>query len=161
MKMWTPGRLRIAAVLLIVGLPLAGKWARRTQERRCDLDGARIDRLFRVRILDVQNREHEFCCIHCARLWLSPQPAAPWQVLVTDETTGAEIDAARAWFVRSTVVTTAHTRNRIHVFQTEADAVKHAGTAHGKILTDSERPFGTAIKNSSAAGQATHAAFER
>ncbi|HEV3446866.1 MAG TPA: hypothetical protein VG099_19665 [Gemmataceae bacterium] len=160
MKMWTPGRLRIAAVLLIVGLPLAGKWARRTQERRCDLDGARIDRLFRVRILDAQNREHEFCGIHCARLWLSRQPAAPVRVLVTDEAGGAEIDAAGAWFVRSTVVTTAHTRNRIHVFQAEADAVKHAGTAHGKILTGSENPFATAIM-SSAAGQATHPLFER
>jgi hypothetical protein len=161
MKMWTSGRLRVAAALaVIIGLPLAGSWVRHAHERRCDLDGAAIDRLFRVHIVDAQNRDMEFCCIDCARLWLSRQQAAPLRILVTDEVTGTEIDAAAAWFVRSSVVTTPHTRNRIHVFQTEANAARHAGTAHGRILADSEKPFLPAIKSSTAT-QAMQDSFAR
>ena len=83
----------------------------------------------------------------------------PLQVLVTDETSGAEVDAAAAWFVRSLVTTTAHTRNRIHAFQAQADAERRAATAHGRVLVGSERPFLTALKRNG--GEAISASREK
>jgi hypothetical protein len=133
-----------AGLLVIVGLPLAGKWARRRPAHPCALDGAAIDPLYRVHIVDAQGHDQEFCCIHCASAWLSQRTAAPRAVFVTDEVSGQEIDAASAWFVRSLVVTVAHTGNRIHAFRDQADAVRHADSAHGQILPEAEKPFGQA-----------------
>ena len=130
-----------AGLLVVVGLPLVGKWVRRTPQERCTLDGARIDPLYRVRVVDNQDQDHPFCCIRCATLWLSRQKVKPRSVRVTDEATGREIDAAAAWFVRSSVVTMAHTENRIHAFARHADAARHAAAALGSVLPDSERPF--------------------
>jgi hypothetical protein len=133
-----------AGLLVVVGLPLAGKWARRRPAHACALDGAAINPLYRVRIVDAEGREQDFCCILCATAWLRQRTAAPHAVLVTDEITGQEIDAASAWYVRSLVVTVAHTGNRIHVFRNQADAARHADSAAGQILPDAENPFGPA-----------------
>jgi hypothetical protein len=94
-----------------------------------------------VRVVDAQGQIHLFCCIYCAELWLAHQEAKPAAVFVTDEATGQEIDAASAWFVRSSVVTVAHTRNRVHAFGKHRDASRHAEAAQGKVLQDTERPF--------------------
>jgi hypothetical protein len=139
--MRTPRWRIVVFGLLVIGLPLAGHWARHTAGNRCAFDGARIDRLYRVRVVDDQGHDHEFCCIHCAALWLSHQERKPHAVFVTDEATGQEIDAASAWFVRSAVVTVAHTANRIHAFRKQADAARHADTAQGWVLLDGEKPF--------------------
>jgi hypothetical protein len=134
--------LLVATVLVVVvGLPLAGKWARQTPETRCALDGQRIDSCYRVRIVDDRDRDHEFCSIQCARLWLDSQKLKPRAVLVTDETTGEEIDATAAWFVRSQVVTQARAANRIHAFASYDDAQRHARAAWGRVLTGADKPF--------------------
>jgi hypothetical protein len=130
-----------AGLLVVLGLPLAGKWARSTPEKCCALDGVEINRLYRVRIVDDQEREREFCCIRCASLWLRKQRSKPQSIFVTDEATGKEVNAAFAWFVWSLVVTVAHTENRIHAFRNHAEAVKHAETARGKVLVGAEKPF--------------------
>jgi len=133
--------LVVACLLVVIGLPLAGKWARHTSEPRCAFDGAKIDPHYRVRVVDDQERDHQFCCIHCATLWLNHQVTKPRAVFVTDEAADQEIDAASAWFVRSLVVTVPHTGNRTHAFRERADAARHAATAQGVILLDSEKPF--------------------
>jgi hypothetical protein len=136
--------LAAAGLAVIVGLPLAGKWARRRPVDACALDGAAVDPRFRVRIVGAQGHDREFCCIQCATAWLAQQPAAPRAVFVTDEVSGQEIDPASAWFVRSGVVTVPHTGNQIHVFRDRADAARHAESGHGEILTEAEKPFGAA-----------------
>jgi hypothetical protein len=132
-----------AGVLLavVVGLPLARYWARRGVEPGCALDGVKIDPRYRVEVTDDQGRRHAFCCVQCARRWLDRQDAPPHEVKVTDESSGEPLDAARAYYVRSFVVTTPVTGNRIHVFRTRADAEQHAETHNGTVLPASERPL--------------------
>jgi hypothetical protein len=144
MTMRSPrGLIVLAGLAVIVGLPFLGKWARRSPGERCALDGMAINPVYRVRVVDEQGQDHTFCCIHCATVWLGRQPAAPRAVYVTDEVSGQEVEAASAWFVRSLVVTVPHTGNDIHAFRTQADAARHASTAHGTVLEDSDRPFRT------------------
>ena len=131
-----------AGLLVVVGLPLAGKWLRHSSAPACALDGARIDPVYRVRVVDAEGRDQVFCCIHCAALWCSQQSERPRAVFVTDEVSHQEIDAGSAWFVRSFVVTVPHTGNRIHAFRDRADAERHADAAHGLLLSDGEKPFG-------------------
>ena len=101
--------IAVAGVLVVFGLPLAGKWARHTREMRCAFDGAQINSLYRVRVLDAHNQNRVFCCIHCAELWLSHESVKPQSIPVTDEATGREVDAGSACFVLSLVVTVPHT----------------------------------------------------
>jgi hypothetical protein len=131
----------LAALLLLLTLPLVGKWLRRTSEIRCTLDGGMLLPDYRVRVEDATGASYDFCCIRCAQLWLERQALPPRAIWVTDEPSGAEIDAATAHFVRSLVTTTPTTGNRIHAFRDLADAERHAQTCRGTILTDAERPF--------------------
>jgi hypothetical protein len=129
------------AGLLVVGLPLAGKWARRNQPPRCTLDGLAIEAAYRARVVDRSGKSHSFCCIGCAARWLERQPDPPAAVYVTDEAGGGEVEAASATFVRSTVVTSPITRNHIHAFRHADDAEKHALDFDGWVLPAHERPF--------------------
>src|SRR5437870_6932153 len=108
----------LAFVGVLATLPFIAHLARRDTARLCAFDGARIEPLYAVRITDGAGAEHEFCCVRCARQWLERDSRSPRRILVTDETTGAEIDAASAIFVRSFVVTQRSTGNRIHAFGT-------------------------------------------
>jgi hypothetical protein len=131
-----------AGLLVLAGLAFVGSWLRRSPQLRCALDGARLDPLFRVRIVDEEGRSYEFCCVRCAEIWLHRQAMPPRAIYVTDEESGQEIDAASAYYVRSLVVTTAPTGNRIHAFRTRSDAERHASVFGGTLLGPSERPFG-------------------
>lgn len=141
MKATSRGLLLLVAVGVIVGLPLAGHWARCSPAQRCALDGVAIDPRYGARIVDAAGQEHSFCCIECARLWLRQQQAAPRTVYVTDEVSGDEIDAAQAWLVRSQVVSVAATQNQLHAFRSRDDAERHARAALGRVLTADEDPF--------------------
>ena|SRR5437588_8917805 len=127
--------LVLAGLLIVFGLPLAGTLARRTAGPRCAFDGAPIEPLYRVRIVDAEGGERTFCCLHCAGLWRGHRPR-PRAMFVTDEATGAEIPATSAWFVRSRVVTMPHTQNRVHIFGSQADAQRHADAAGGLMLAE-------------------------
>ena len=129
-----------AGLLLAVALPVIGHLARRAPAGRCALDGVAIEPRYRVRVRE-DGRDYEFCCVHCAELWLGRQAPRSRTVFVTDEAGGREIDAASAWFIRSAVVTTPTTGNRVHAFATRADAERHAESAHGRLLTGPDRPF--------------------
>lgn len=128
-------------IMLVVGVPLAGKWLQPHSGERCALDGVAIEPLYRVRLVDQAGKDYPFCCIQCATVWLAQQPTRPRAVFVTDEITGNEIPASEAYFVRSLVVTMPATGNSIHVFKTMADAQRHADAGGGSILTGAERPF--------------------
>lgn len=132
-----------AAVVFVVaaGLPVAGNWARGSRKERCALDGVRIEPIFRVRIFDPHGQADQFCCVACAELWLQRQTERHVAIYVTDEVTGSELDAPLAYFVRSSVITTPHTGNRIHVFWHRSDAEQHASVARGTVLMGSDRPL--------------------
>jgi len=131
----------VAGVALLLALPFVGKWARRDTEARCDLDGAALVTNYRVRVEDAAGKSHDFCCIRCAELWLERQTGPARAVRVRDERSGAEIEADAAHYVRSLVITTPTTGNRIHAFRDSADAQRHAETCRGTILLAGERPF--------------------
>jgi hypothetical protein len=131
----------LAVFLLLAALAVVGHWARRDPVGGCALDGGHIEPRYRVRVLGAEGRDHEFCCIRCAELWLSRQRRRPRAVLVTDEASGREVEAASAYFVRSEVVSTPTTGNRVHAFAEACDAERHAAAARGRVLAGPERPF--------------------
>ena len=135
---WQAG---LAGLLVVVGLPVAGKLARGTREAGCALDGVEIEAMFRVRIVDDERQAHEFCCIRCAEYWMERRAIELTAIYVTDEVSGKEIEASSAYFVRSSVITMPTTGNRIHVFQDRSDAERHASMLRGTVLLGSERPF--------------------
>ncbi len=134
----------LAGLLVLAALPVIGNRVRRPAGDRCALDGVRIDPLYRARVRDHEGRDHAFCCVRCAELWLSRQRPGPQAVYVTDEASGREVEATSAHFVRSTVVTVPTTGNRVHAFADRADAERHAETARGRVLVGPERPFAAA-----------------
>ncbi len=131
----------LAALSLVVGVPLAGKWARRHPEPRCALNGLRVEPLYGVRVVDRAGGSHRFCCVRCARRWLARQGGSPEAVYVTDEATGAEIDSRSAFFVQSPAATSPITGNRVRVFRDRAAAEEHIRAFGGWVLTGADRPF--------------------
>jgi hypothetical protein len=127
--------------LLVVGLPLAGKWLRRQDGPRCAVDGLLIDPLYRVRVIDSAGHSYSFCCVRCAQRWWRRHADEQTEAFATDETTATEIPANQAYFVDSNVITNPVTNNSIHVFRRRADAEEHAKTFAGEVLTEAERPF--------------------
>ena len=126
---------------ILIGLPIVARWTRGVRENRCAFDGVRVETLFRVEAVDATGQRHEFCCIRCAQLWWSRQREYPQAIFVTDEEDGQLMDAMSAYFVRSSVVTTPTTGNRIHSFRSKGSAEKHAQSAKGTVLDGFERPF--------------------
>ena len=122
----------LAGLLVVAALPVLGRWLR-TAGERCAWDGIRIDARTRARLTTPEGAE-AFCCVSCLvrRLARAPVPSATARV--TDETSGTEVDAVGAWFVRSAVVTVPANGNRVHAFATEEDARRHAAAFHGTVL---------------------------
>ncbi|MGE0606043.1 MAG: hypothetical protein AB7O62_02880 [Pirellulales bacterium] len=138
----TRRQIMFAAIwlLIVVGVPLLGHLARESQSARCAFDGQPIVPIYRVRVERLADDKFSFCCLECARRWLEGHAGNP-RVLVTDETSGREIPASEAIFVRSQVVTTSATGNRVHAFANQADAQRHAESSNGQILIGARRPF--------------------
>lgn len=131
----------LGLLLIVVGLPFIGHHARQKKGPSCALDGIAIEPIYRVRIVDENNRSYKFCCVKCAQLWLAAHDAKPIAVFVTDETGGKEVAAGQAYFAISTIVTESKTLNCIHAFAEEADAQKHADKYWGRVLGGTDRPF--------------------
>jgi hypothetical protein len=132
--------LALAGLLIVVGLPLAGKWARRDAGPRCAFDGREIEPVYRARVVE-SGRSRDFCCVGCASAWLGRLGREPEAVYLTDETGGGEVEAGSAHLVRSNVVTNPVTGDRTHAFARQQDAEEHARTFSGWTLTGPERPF--------------------
>jgi hypothetical protein len=124
----------LLGLCLTVALPVVGTWARRQSGERCALDGAAVDPAYRVRVLDDAGRDKSFCCVVCAELWLKHAGPEPVLIRVTDESSGEEIDARDAVFVRSSVVTRAATGNRVHTFRQLQHAERHVHQFGGAVL---------------------------
>jgi hypothetical protein len=131
----------IAGLLVVAGLALVAHRGRRAPEASCALDGTKIHSIYKVNIVDGSGAVHQFCCPVCARIWLRQQAAPPQQLLVTDEASGAPVDAASAHYVRSAVVTVPGTGNRVHAFRTADDAEKYAERFAGVVLSEDENPL--------------------
>src|SRR5262245_48229715 len=131
--------LIVGTLVLVVGLPLAGWWARRDAGPKCAFDGLPIEPHYRVVIIDARGKQSDFCCVRCAERWLEQR--TPAEVLVADESTGELIDARSAWFVRSNVMTNPVTRNRVHAFRDRTTAKKHADAFAGDLLKGTDRPL--------------------
>jgi hypothetical protein len=131
-----------AIVVLAAGLlPIAGYRLRRSQPGACALDGMIPSPALRVRVVDSQGAEFDFCTLTCAELWLKASNTAPAAIYVVDELTGKELEASRAHYARSQVIAHAPTRERRHVFAFESDARGHAKAFRGRVLTGRQRPF--------------------
>jgi len=139
----------LIVLALAVLLPVIGTWVRRIPQSRCALDGAEIEPSYRVRIDDAEGRTHLFCCIRCCEMWLAQQAALPRRIWVTDESSGEEIDARLAVFVRSVVVTSPTTGDRIHAFKDRLQAERHAKSCWGAVLSDKDKPFASYSASSS------------
>jgi hypothetical protein len=137
---WLAG---LGYVIVLAILPLLGAWARREIRPACAHDGGAIEPRFRVRVQDADGTDYEFCCIACAQAWLAQASRPVRSIHVTDEISGAELDATDAIFVRSQVVTNRATGNRVHVFQRAGDAEHHALSAGGRVLSGADHPFAT------------------
>ena len=135
---WINGLVGLVAA---AALPVAGHWIRGQSKDRCGFDGMTIQLAFRVRVFSQRGEAEQFCCVRCAELWLERRKTEPAAVNVTDEVTAREIDSSLAYFVRSSVVTTPHTGNRIHVFRSRSDSEKHASVAKGTVLLEKDRPL--------------------
>ncbi len=131
----------LLGLVVVVGLPVAGNWARHRRDGTCALTGTAIDPAYRVEVVDSRGHPHAFCCVSCARAWLQKAPGRPRSIAVADEVSGERIDAGAAIYVRSSVVTVPTSGNRVHVFRNRADAEKHAADHAGVVLSESERPL--------------------
>jgi hypothetical protein len=131
----------IAGLLVVAGLAFVAHPGRRTPEASCALDGTKIDSIYQIKVVERSGAVHRFCCPVCARIWLKQQAAPPQQLLVTDETSGAPVEAASAHYVRSAVVTVPGTGNRVHAFRTAGDAEKYADRFAGVVLSKDENPL--------------------
>jgi hypothetical protein len=103
---------------------------------RCSLDGSLIQPLYGVEIIQGAESSRRFCCVLNAQIWLARNSKPVSSIWVTDEITGEKIRAEEAFYVSSTVITTTHTRNRIHVFAKKEAAQIHARQFNGKLVTN-------------------------
>ena len=127
--------------MLAFAVPIAGSWLRNGRKDRCALDGCAIEPAFQVLLMAEREKSYRFCCVNCAEIWFERSAIEPQGIIVTDEVTGKQIDAAIAHFVRSSVVSVPTSGSCIHVFANAADAEQHAETCQGTVLSESERPF--------------------
>jgi hypothetical protein len=132
--------LGLIYLTVLAVLPLAAHWARSGAGPTCANDGSPIEPLYRVRIVN-EGREVVFCCIRCAESWIRKEKATPSAVYVTDESSGEEIAASSAHYVRGLLAINRTTGNRVHAFRTASDAEKQARLAGGHVLEAAERPF--------------------
>lgn len=97
----------------------------------CDLDGSRIDPLYEVTVVREGAEPVHFACVVNACIWLARNGDDIASIWVTDEDTGERVAAEEAFYVVSSVVTTRHAKNRIHVFRRQETAENHARTYAG------------------------------
>lgn len=123
---------------LIISLGSGCKGERKSIEGRCDYDGVKIEPLYAVYFTLKDGTEKKFCSIACASLSFPELKGRIKEVIVVDERSGTKINASKALFVESEVVTVPHVKNRVHVFGKREDANKHLDKFKGKWV---ENPF--------------------
>jgi hypothetical protein len=95
-------KVSIAALVLlvvVVGLLALGNWSlRRRTEAVCQICQRHIHPGMRV-VAEIGGRKRVACCAHCVLTEGSQENKPVRLVQVTDYTTGADIQAERAWYV--------------------------------------------------------------
>jgi hypothetical protein len=122
--------LIIAACLSVLGIffqSRQGSW-------RCSLDGSVINPLYEVEIIEANELSRKFSCVGNARIWLQRNTGAVRLIRVTDEMSQEKITAEKAFYVLSTVMTTPHTGDKIHVFGSREAAQAHARQFAGVMV---------------------------
>lgn len=135
--------MRAATILGLVAAAVT-PWAAdrlRTGTGRCELDGARIDAAFRVRIVRPDGGSVLLCSVTCAENWLRRRGEAPRDVRVTDAPSGREIDARAATFARIPTARGEGPPDWIQAFESEAEAELRVKQYGGEILDGKRRPF--------------------
>ena len=127
-----PALLFALGLLFAAALPVAGAAWRRDGAPRCALDGVRPAAGAASEIRFADGRREVFCGPGCLVRRLATLAAPPARALVVDETTGAAVDAASAWYVESAVISNPANRDRLHAFAREQDARRHAAAHHGR-----------------------------
>ena len=143
----------MVTIILSAALPFIGHTLRDNGSPRCDWDGIAIDSAFRVHVITMQGESHSFCCVLCAAAWVDRSASTIEKTLVTDETSGLDIAAADAFFVRSSVPTNEITGNRWHTFRTGADAQSHADATRSRVVSASDSPLAFANRPTEQAPQ--------
>jgi hypothetical protein len=105
---------------------------------RCSFDGAVIEPIRRVDLMEDSTATASFCSLACALAWPArpPSPPHPTWWRVRDEVTGLPIDARRATFVASRVVTVPARDERIHAFADPTAAMSHCVQFGGARIAD-------------------------
>jgi len=131
----------VLGLAALAALPAVGQRLRAGGTERCALDGVAVAAGRRVRVVELSGEHRVFCCVDCANAWTTSSAARPAAIFVTDETTGAELRAEDAWFVRSSVVACPETGCTVHVFASRAAAQANADSFRGVLCTGDERPL--------------------
>jgi hypothetical protein len=127
----------IIGLIIASGLSaLVAFFQERQGEFRCSLDGSLIQPIYGVEIIQANESSKRFCCVLNAQIWLARNRNQISSVWVTDEITGEKVRAEEAFYVSSRVITTPHTRNRIHVFAKKEAAGIHARQFDGKLVAN-------------------------
>ena len=126
---------------VVLALSAVSRWrVLRANVDRCSLDGNRIVPVHRVDLMLDGRVLESFCCVTCALEWPRVPEGAAWQV--HDEVTGEPLDARRARFVVSRVVTVPSRQDRIHAFRDGNDALDHIAQYDGAKLPNPFAPRG-------------------
>jgi len=130
--------MALFVILVVISSALGCQGERKSMEGRCDDDGVKIEPLYAVYFTLRDGTEKKFCSIACASLSFSELRGRIKEVIVVDERSGIKIHAVQALYVESEVVTVPHVKNRIHVFGSREDAIKHLDRFSGKWV---DNPF--------------------
>jgi hypothetical protein len=152
-RLLSPRAAYVLGLAVLAALPLAARAIAPPESVRCAADGRSLSAAAPVRIVSVSGESTRFCGVSCADRWVAGGNASSEDVFVLDETTGEELPADEAFFVRSLVLNPA-TRDRLHVFARRGDAERHARAYAGAILEGRERPFSRRVARDGTAGTA-------
>jgi hypothetical protein len=100
----------------------------------CSFDGAPIAAVHRVDLMEGETVRASFCSFACARSFRERPADAWWQV--RDEISGEPLDARRAFFVQSRVVSVPAAHERIHVFRDVTEALNHCAQFGGARIAN-------------------------
>jgi len=119
---------------LLIFAVVSREQVRGARADRCSLDGAAIEPIHRVDLMEDDAARASFCSIACALAWPTLPPHAWWRL--RDEVTGRAIDAKSATFVASRVESVPARHERIHVFEDPTQAMSHCVQFGGARIAD-------------------------
>jgi hypothetical protein len=128
-------------LLGIVWLTLWGSTGRpgkesRQQTKRCQFDGTILRDLYRVEIVQNDQKKQTFCSLYCVIQWQALNKNRAGQIRVVDETSGRLFDSNQAFYVESHVISVPEVKNNVHVFAQKKDALAHCRLYEGRLIAN-------------------------